>query len=137
VALAIVDAGPLYALTDDDDLDHDRSVAVLNRPDLQFVIPTLVVAEVTYLLGERLGPHAESQFLRGLARLDVEAPTPEDWLRIADLVERYADFPHGGADASVVALAERLGTDLVITLDRRLFGAIRPRHCAAFLILPD
>jgi predicted nucleic acid-binding protein len=137
VALAIVDAGPLYALVDEDDRAHDRSVAVLNRPDLQFVIPTLVVAEVTYMVGERLGSDAESQFLRGLADLDLEAPAPEDWLRMADLVKQYADFPLGGADASVVALAERLGTDLVITLDRRHFAAIRPRHCAAFQILPD
>lgn len=80
---------------------------------------------------------AEAAFFRGLAGFEVLAPLPGDWVRIAELVEQYADFPLGGTDASVVALAERLGTDLVITLDRRHFGAIRPRHCAAFTILPD
>jgi len=50
--------------------------------------------------------------------------------------EQYRDFPLGGTDASVVALAERLDTDLVITLDHRHFGVIQPRHCAAFRILP-
>src|SRR5579884_1835150 len=70
-------------------------------------------------------------------RLDGAAPTPEVWPRIAELVERYEDFPLGGADASVVALAERIGTDLIVTLDRRHFAAIRPRHCAAFQLLPD
>jgi len=137
VALAIVDAGPLYAVVDNDDRAHDRSTAVLRRRDLQLVIPTLVVAEVSYMVGLRLGPRAESQFLRGLADLDTEAPIAADWLRIADLVEQYADFPLGGADASVVALAERLRSDVVLTLDRRHFAAIRPRHCAAFQILPD
>jgi hypothetical protein len=36
----------------------------------------------------------------------------------------------------VISLAERLNTDLVITLDRRHFGAVRPRHCRAFRLLP-
>ena len=43
----------------------------------------------------------------------------------------------GGTDASVVALAERLNTDLIITLDRRHFNAVRPRHCLAFRLLPE
>jgi uncharacterized protein len=77
--LAVVDAGLLYAVTDTDDEDHERSLAVLQRPDLQLVIPTLVV----------------------------------------------------------VALAERLGTDVVISLDRRHFGAVQPRHRRAFQLLPD
>jgi predicted nucleic acid-binding protein len=64
-------------------------------------------------------------------------PEPEDWPRIAELVERYRDFPLGGVDASIVALAERLNTDLLITLDRRHFAAVRPRHVAAFRILPE
>jgi len=57
---------------------------------------------------------------------------PEDWQRIAELVEEYADFPLGGTDASVVALAERLETDLILTTDHRHFRAIRPRHCEGF-----
>jgi len=134
---AIVDAGPLYAVADADDDDHQRSLAVFQRRDLDLVIPALVVAEVSYLLGRRAGPSAEAAFLRGLESFDIEAPVPEDWIRIADLVERYGNFPLGGADASVVVLAERLDTDLVITLDRRHFGAVRPRHYPAFRLLPD
>lgn len=135
--LAVVDSGPLYAVTDTDDDDHERSLAVLQRPDLQLVIPALTVAEVTYMIGRRLGPGAEARFLRGLAELEVEAPAAEDWPRIADLVELYEDFPLGGTDASVVALAERLGTELVVTLDRRHFAAVQPRHCAAFQLVPE
>ena len=105
--LAIVDAGPLYAVTDVADEDHHRSLAVLQRPDLHLVIPALVVAEVTYMVGRRLGNRAEALFLRGLQDFDIEAPVAADWPRVADLVEQYADFPLGGTDASVVALAER------------------------------
>ncbi len=75
--------------------------------------------------------------MEGLATWDVEPPRAEDWPRIADLVERYADLPLGTADASVVALAERFGATTIVTLDRRHFGVIRPRHCAAFALLPN
>ncbi len=110
---------------------------MFQRRDLHLIIPALVIAEASYLLSSRAGPAAEAAFFRGLSGFEVVAPLPADWPRIADLVEEYGDWPLGGVDASVVALAERLGTDLVITLDRRHFGAIRPRHCAAFRILPE
>lgn len=79
---------------------------------------------------------AEAGFLRGLSSLDVEAPSPDDFVRIAELVERYADFPLGGTDASAIALAERLDAAVIITLDRRHFAAVRPAHVDAFELLP-
>jgi uncharacterized protein len=135
--LAVVDTGPLVAAADRSDPHNQRSLDALRRADLQLVFPALVIAEVSFFLGQRLGPRPEAAFLRSLRQFDVEAPTPADWARIADLVEQYADFPLGGTDASVIALAERLGTELIITLDERHFRAVRPRHCAAFRLLPD
>ena len=134
--IAVVDTGPLYAAADLDDDDHDASVAVLQRPDLHLVIPVLVVAEATYLIGTRLGSKAEATFLRGLGQIEVEPPTSDDWDRIADLVDKYADLPLGGTDASVVALAERLGAGVVVTLDRRHFTVVRARHREALELLP-
>lgn len=134
--LAVVDAGPLYATADTDDQDHEACRAVLARADLRLVIPALVVAEATYFVGRRLGAQAEAAFLRGLGTLDVEGPAPEDFERIAELVETYSNFPLGGTDASVIALAERIAAEIVITLDRRHFAAIKPRHCEAFQLLP-
>jgi predicted nucleic acid-binding protein len=136
-SIAIVDAGPLYAWADHDDKDHVPCRAILARADLHPIIPAMAVTEVTYFLGRRLGARAEATFLRALREFEVEAPLPSEWQRIAELVEQYADFPLGGTDASIVALAERLGTDLVITLDRRHFGAVRPRHVQALRLLPD
>jgi hypothetical protein len=134
--LAVVDTGPLYAVVDEDDADHTRCRAVLEDAGHRLIIPALVVAEATYLIGTRLGPDIEAQFLRTLASMDVEAPTPDDWPRIADLVEQYGDFPLGGADASVIALAERLDVETIVTLDDRHFRAVRPRHRQAFRLLP-
>lgn len=102
------------------------------------LIPLLVITEVVYLVATRLGTHAEVRFLTDLASgaltpLSVE---PDDWLRIAELVLQYQDMPLGTVDASVVAAAERLRLTDVVTLDRRHFTVVRPRHAPAFTLLP-
>ncbi|TMC41306.1 MAG: PIN domain-containing protein [Chloroflexi bacterium] len=135
-SVAVVDTGPLYAAVDRDDQDHRRSVAALQRPGLRLVVPALVVAEACYLIGTRLGPTVEARFVATLADFDVRTPEPADWKRIGALVEQYADFPLGGVDASVVVLAERLRTRLIITLDRRHFGAVRSAAGQSFELLP-
>ena len=96
-----------------------------------------MVAEVCYFAGKYLDSEIEATFLRGLQGMSVEAPTRDDWPLIANLVERYSDFPLGGTDASVAVLAERLGTDLIVTLDRRHFGALRMSDGRPFTLLPD
>jgi len=134
--LAIVDTGPLYAAADADDHDHERSLAVLQRDDLELLVPALVVAEASYLIGSRLGPHAEATFLRALVDWAIEAPEAGDWASIGDRVERYADFPLGGTDAFIAVLADRMGTDLIVTLDRRHFAAIRSASGTPYRLLP-
>jgi len=136
-SLAIVDSGPLIAAADANDLDHRQCVAAFQDTGLRFVVPALCVAEAVHFMAKRLGAEIEASFLADLKHWDVRAPEPDDWIRIAELVRQYADFPLGGTDASVVALAERLGTDLVVTLDFRHFRAVRPRHCEALRLLPE
>lgn len=137
IVLAVVDTGPLYAVVDADDQDHQVCLAALEMPGLSLFVPAMVVAEATYLVGKRLGPMIEAEFLNGLSDLSVIAPTSDDWRYISELVKQYRDFPLGGTDASVIALAERLDTDVIITLDRRHFTAVRPRYAAAWRLLPD
>jgi predicted nucleic acid-binding protein len=57
-------------------------------------------------------------------------------MRIAELVARDHDLPLGTVDASVVTLAERLGIEVIATLDRRYFTVVRPKHVRAFVLLP-
>ena len=134
---AIVDTGPLLAAIDRRDPGHASSSEVLRRRDLDLVIPALVVAEVSWFAAARLGPRGEAVFVRSLRDINVEAPHPDDWPIIADLVERYVDLPLGTVDASIVVLADRLDTDLIITLDRRHFGAIRSPGGLSFRLLPE
>lgn len=95
----------------------------------------MCLAEAVYLIERDMGPLVEAQFLEGFG-FQIMAPEPQDFPRMAQLVRQYADFPLGGTDASIVALAERLDIRTIITLDRRHFAAIRPTHCEQFRILP-
>jgi uncharacterized protein len=135
--LAVVDTGALIAAMDRDDPWHSACTAVFARTDLRFIIAALCVAETTFMVARNQGAIVESRFLASLESMDVRAPEPDDWPRIAELVEQYANFPLGGTDASVVALAERLRTDIVVTLDRRHFAAIKPRHHERLRLLPE
>ncbi len=136
ISIAIVASGPLLAAANRSDPDHRAVLGILEEPTLRLVVPALCVAEVAFLLGRRQGPSVEAAFLRGLRSLDVRSPAEGDWTRMADLVETYADFPLGGTDASVIALAERMGTDLIVTLDRRHFSTVRSVEGRAFRLLP-
>lgn len=135
-SIAIVDTGPLVAAANRADPRHEACVEVLQTPEYALIIPALCVAEAAFLLQNRKGPKVESLFLRGLEAFDVQAPFGGEWVRIAELVEDYADFPLGGTDASVIATAERFDTDILITLDRRHFEVVKPKHCGRFRLLP-
>lgn len=98
----------------------------------------MVITEVAYLIGSRLGPDAEIHFLGDLAAGDftIEPVMAGDWLRIAELVSHYRDLPLGTVDSSVVATAERLRITRIATLDRRHFSIVRPNHTDSFELLP-
>ncbi|NDJ88724.1 MULTISPECIES: type II toxin-antitoxin system VapC family toxin [Mycolicibacter] len=134
----VVDAGPLYAYVDADDAHHASSLELLQTHPGPLIVPTLVITEVVYLLGTRLGVESEVRFLGDLAdgAFAVESVAAGDWLRIAELVARYQDLPLGTVDASVVTVAERLGIHEVATVDRRHFSIVRPCHIEAFTLLP-
>jgi uncharacterized protein len=134
----LVDAGPLCAAAAIRDKHHRRSVDLLSGAARPLLVPALVVTEVSYLLGDRIGPHAELAFARAVAagELVVEPVLDSEWERIAELVEQYLDLPLGIVDASVVALAERHGLDTIATLDHRHFATVKPRHIASFTLVP-
>lgn len=102
------------------------------------IIPTLVITEVVYLIGSRLGAEAEVRFLGDLAAGEfiTEPVLAGDWLRIAELVSQYRDLPLGSVDGSVVAAAERLDIKEIATLDRKHFSIVRPIHTPSFELLP-
>ena len=75
--MCVVDSGPLHAVVDMDNQDHEACLVALTARDRPLVVPALVVAEVTYLVGTRMSPLAEAAFWEALASYDVEPPVPE------------------------------------------------------------
>jgi predicted nucleic acid-binding protein len=137
-SLAIVDANPLVAWADIREPDHARIVALLERADIHFVVGALVLVEACYMVQRRLGALAEQRLVQEIAGFfPIECPSVEDYQRMAALMFQYRDFPLGAADASIVALAERLGTDQIVTFDYRHFATVRPAHVDAFVLLPN
>ena len=128
----------LYAIADRDDSNHRACVRLVQDWGGALHAPTLILAEVGYFLEQRMGPDAEARFLASVAdgQILLEHPTQGDLVRMVELVQRYGDWPLGTVDASVIATAERLNITTIATLDRRHFGAVKPRHIEAFELVP-
>jgi predicted nucleic acid-binding protein len=121
----LVDTGVLYALADRDDAWHARAVEWLDDERDVLAVPVSVLPEACYLLKARLGAAAERLFVDALAKgeLSVEPLDRRDLARAAGLLARRPEL--GFVDATIVALAERLGIRRLATTDRRHFGGIR------------
>jgi len=135
---AIVDTGIVYALADKADAWHARAVESVAGYTGRLIVPLSVIPEACYLLNAYLGPSAEIAFLDALLRreMSVEPVTTPDVARAAAILKRYADANIGFVDASVVAVAERLGITTILTTDRRHFSLVKPAHCPALSLLP-
>ncbi len=135
--MIICDTGPLLAAANEEDSEHAACLATLSGETGPLILPATIVTEVCFMLA-KLGPQAEAGFLRSLAaeELQVEPLTPADYARMADLILQYGKFPLGAADASVIAVAERLGATKVATLDHRHFRQVTPHHAVALELVP-
>ena len=85
----------------------------------------------------RVSPNAAKSFLGEVARgaYQLESMGGADVDESLAIIRRYEDLQLGLADASIVVLAARHGTDKILTLDERHFRAIvggdgrRSRSC--------
>jgi predicted nucleic acid-binding protein len=131
----IVDTGPLLAMADRNDPDHTACRTLLEGDPGPLVTTAMVIAEAAYLSSS---VNAETTLYTSIANGDfvVEDLTNGDWSRIGGLVATYASLPLGGTDASLIAIAERLGARRIATLDRRHFTVVRPLHVETFDLSP-
>jgi uncharacterized protein len=132
----ILDTGPLVALLDATDPEHERCTELIQGSVEPRVVPVCVLVETEYLLRPwpQVFPALLAEFDSGkLSLLDL----PVGWLlRAGELVRGYHDLPLGLVDATVIAAAEMLDEPKVATLDRRHFTVVRPAHVDALVLLP-
>lgn len=135
---AILDTSFLFALTDKSDRNHSRVFTVAKTLSEPLILPTSVLPEVCYLISSRLGHPVMRHFLIELAASDIrlESIHFEDLERVNEILEQYADTQLDFTDATIIVLAERDNITRILTLDRRDFGFVRPRHCDYFELLP-
>jgi uncharacterized protein len=121
----LLDTGALVSILDRSQSRHREFSEFFAAWTGQIVTTEAVVTESTHLLGRVAGG--------AIACLDfvlsggaVLVPTSTVALRRArQLMQRYADCPMDFADATLVVLAEELGTDVVLTTDQRDFSVYR------------
>jgi len=123
-ALITLDTSGIFALLNRKDKDHERVKDALFEDKGAYLIPAGILAEIAYMVEERLGARALESLVLDLESggLTLECGE-EDLARIRELVARYADLPLGFAEASVISCAERNG-GRVMTLDLRHFGVV-------------
>ncbi len=140
--MILFDTGPIVAaaFTTEDHYEACTDLfAGLRLAGRRLLLPATVSAEVGYLIDRLGGAEREAGFLAGVSEGAFEPVdlTSADYGRMAELVQQYADMDLGTTDASVIAVAERLGVTDIATIDRRHFTAVRPRHVEAFTLLPE
>jgi predicted nucleic acid-binding protein len=135
----VADSGAIYGLYDKRDSAHTSLRAVLERERDRIIIPSVALGEIDYLLRVRLGNRALLQFLADIdhGAFQIEPLTREDLRRCSALVAKYENLDLGLCDSAVVAIAERLGIERILTVDERDFRAIRSSRGKAFRLLPS
>jgi predicted nucleic acid-binding protein len=134
----VIDTSVIVAYMNANDEYHETVSSWLDQTDDDLATTPLIVAEVDHLVAARGGRAAVSALRDDLA---AGAYLVEWWqgaiASSVSIAERYADNDLGLADASLVALAQRLETISIATLDERHFRVVRPLAAGnAFRLLP-
>ena len=115
IRAVLADSGPLYAANDEGDAHHQRALRELKelaRDRREVLIPYPVLLEAHSLLLFRLGRNAASGWLAEVSDTSFVNPTPDDYARGSTTVRALADQSITLVDATVAALAVRLGVDV-------------------------
>ena len=135
----IIDTGFLYATVDSSDKHHQVATSTLRfvRNEI-LVLPTPTVVELGILMNSRLGQQATAKFVSRLetSPLRLAHLESQDFARIGELLLQYQDARLDFVDAAITTLAERLNIRQILTVDRRDFSMIRPKHCPYFELIP-
>ncbi len=135
-SLVLMDSSFLYAITDQSDRFHNPARAYVRDNRVEFMIPDVVLTEVTYSLRKLVGKRAEIAFLAAQASsLTQLVPiTHSDLARVHAIMSKYTQFDF--VDCCILAIAERLNITHICTFDRRDFQAFIPAHCERLELLP-
>ncbi len=131
-----MDTSVVVAFMNRRDNDHERVIAWMDTVEEDLFTTPLIIAEIDHLISRAGGPDAARAFYEDL----LSGAYLVEWWSEATLETVAAARKHqdiGLADASLLALAARLETTRVATLDERHFRAVSPlTREPAFTLLP-
>lgn len=132
--MILVDTGFLVALAARRDRRHVAAVAALAAVNEPMVTTWPVLTETCHLLGSRVGPASSSALLRSVhdGAFQVFDVSTRHLPRVCELMDKYRDLPMDLADASLVLLAEELGTGRILSTDERDFRTYRWKNRKPF-----
>lgn len=135
--MTLTDAGPLVALLDADEPDHQRCREALDVLRLPLLTTWPAFTEAMYLIGRAGGWRGQKALWQLVLREDlvIAASSPGANERAARLMETHADRPMDLADATLVALAEERGITRIFTLDAD-FHVYRLKGRRRFEVVP-
>ena len=135
---SIFDTGFLLAVFDKSDKHHQTCLKIYQSEFRRALLPDVVLPELAYLIKRELNLTALVTFLRLVASGEFELvrTTESDLERAADILGKYNDNNIDLVDACIVAIAERLEIQKILTVDRRHFGVFKPKHCESLMLLP-
>ena len=136
--MILLDTSGLLAALDASDQHHTAAASALRSASDARLMSPFVLAELDYLLGERVNRSTADALLDEVAQgvYQLEPFDATDIARAVAITHKYADLAVGLTDASIVVLAERHGVRDVLTLDERHFRALRDVRGRAFRLLP-
>ena len=132
--MIIADTGYWLALANRSDRHHEAAKLALVGLREPLVTTWPVVTETCHLLASRLGHVAHERFIESAIRgaFTLFALAPSHLPRIRELIVKYRNLPMDLADASLVVLAEELGSGRILSTDTRDFGAYRWKNRKPF-----
>lgn len=135
---AILDTSFLLALSNPNDTNHKQVIGVARKLREPLILPISVLPEVCYLLASRVNHAAMRQLLQQLTKSEtsLEVIDYTDLKRVNEILQQYSDSRLDFVDATIVAIAERRNITRILSLDRRDYTMIRPKHCPFFELLP-
>lgn len=132
----LVDTGPIVALLDRSDAEHDVVVSALDTLHDPLVTVWPVLVEAMYLLSFSWRAQKGLWEMLETGAMAIVPLDGGDVPRMKQLMEKYRDRPMDLADAALVCVAEREGLRRILTLDRTDFTIYRVSRRGRFILLP-
>jgi len=141
--IVVVDSSGLIAAFNSEDPEHRAVAYALNAAGLVIISP-LALVEIDHVVAARASRHVADRILHQIqarihsARAELAVVAEETLAAALAVRMRYGELKLDIADTVNIAIAAEHQTNVILSLDRRDFRAVRPlTGHTAFRLLPD